>query len=170
MQTEKCYSYLIIVKLLTLFRSMKHSRDSLELQFVVYKAVTATFLHSMYFCWNSAIIWHIHSIYTVLWLPCFNNISHTLVSKQRCLLLAYYYSSLGVWFLNDLWEILSCCEFFKHIFYSILRNYGEVCNMLMLYSSVLYRYFMKSLEIEIIYSSKISWNWVKFVFQEFTES
>ena len=49
MQTEKRYSYLTIVKLLTPFRSMKHSRGSLEMQFVVYKAVTATLLHSMYF-------------------------------------------------------------------------------------------------------------------------
>ena len=52
MQAEKHYSYLTIVKLLTTFRSMKHSRDSLEMQFIVYKAATATLLHSMYFCWN----------------------------------------------------------------------------------------------------------------------
>ena len=49
MQTEKRDSSLTIVKLLTPFRSMKHSRDSLEMQFIVYKAVTATLLHSMYF-------------------------------------------------------------------------------------------------------------------------
>ena len=41
-QAEKSYSYLTIFKLLTPFRSMKRSRDSLEIQFVVYKAVTAT--------------------------------------------------------------------------------------------------------------------------------
>ena len=48
MQAEKRYSYLTIVKLLTPFRSMKHSRNSLEMQFVVYKAVTATLLHAFY--------------------------------------------------------------------------------------------------------------------------
>ena len=49
MEAEKRYSYLTIVKLLTPFRSMKHSRDSLEMQFVVHKVVTVTLLHSMYF-------------------------------------------------------------------------------------------------------------------------
>ena len=50
MQAEKRYSYLTIVKFLTTFTAIKHSSDSLEMQFVVYKAVTATFLlHSMYF-------------------------------------------------------------------------------------------------------------------------
>ena len=49
MKAEKRYSYLTIVKLLTTFTSMKHSSDSLQMQFVVYKAVTATLLHSMYF-------------------------------------------------------------------------------------------------------------------------
>ena len=49
MQAEKRYSYLTIVKLLIPFRSMKHSWDRLEMQFAVYKAVTATLLHSMYF-------------------------------------------------------------------------------------------------------------------------
>ena len=49
MQAEKRYSHLTIAKLLTTFTSMKHSSDSLEMEFVVYKAVTATLLHSMYF-------------------------------------------------------------------------------------------------------------------------
>ena len=50
MQAERYYSFLTIVKLLTPFMSMKHSRDSLDMQFAVYiKAVTATLLHSMYF-------------------------------------------------------------------------------------------------------------------------
>ena len=49
MQAEKRYSFLTIVKLLIRFRSLKHSRDRLEVQFVVYKAATATLFHSMYF-------------------------------------------------------------------------------------------------------------------------
>ena len=49
MQSEKLYSFLPIVKLLTHFRSKKHSRDSLEIQFTVYKAVTQTLLHSCIF-------------------------------------------------------------------------------------------------------------------------
>ena len=67
MQAEKRYSYLTIAKLLTTFRSMKHSRDSLEMQFLVYKTVTATLLHYMHFRWNGvplSCIWH--SIYTAL--------------------------------------------------------------------------------------------------------
>ena len=49
MQAKKPYSSLTIVKLLTPFKTMKHSRGSLEMQFIVYKPVTATLLHSMYF-------------------------------------------------------------------------------------------------------------------------
>ena len=60
MQAEKLYSYLTIVKLLTPFRSMKHSRDSLEMRFVVYIAVTAPLLHSHVFSLKwSAIIVHL---------------------------------------------------------------------------------------------------------------
>ena len=38
MQTEKRYPYLTIVKLLSPLKSLKHSKDSLEMQFVAYKA------------------------------------------------------------------------------------------------------------------------------------
>ena len=68
MQEEKRYSYLTIVKLLAPFRSMKHSRNTLEMQFLVYKAVRATLLPFMYFRRAGApvsCIWHI--IYTALW-------------------------------------------------------------------------------------------------------
>ena len=49
MLAETRFSYLAIVKLLTPLQSMKHSKDRLEMQFVVYKAVTAALLHSIYF-------------------------------------------------------------------------------------------------------------------------
>ena len=67
MQAEKRYSYLTILKLLIPFGSMKHSRDSLEMQFVLCKAITVTLLHSMYFRWNGvplSCIWH--SVFTAL--------------------------------------------------------------------------------------------------------
>ena len=41
MIAENLYSYLIIVKLLTPFRFLKHSQDSLKTQFVIYEAITA---------------------------------------------------------------------------------------------------------------------------------
>ena len=67
MQAEKRFSYLTIVKLLTPLQSLKHSKDKLKIKFVVYKAVTAVLLHSMYFYWNGmplSCIWH--SIYTAI--------------------------------------------------------------------------------------------------------
>ena len=97
MQAEKRYSYLIIVKILTPFRSIKHSRDSLKMRFVVYKAVTATLLHSMYFrC-------HYRASGTVLTqrfgLPSFNNISHSLANRGVC---CYHSSSGHTLLLQDL--------------------------------------------------------------------
>ena len=48
MQAENRYSYLIIVKLLTLLKYIKHSKASLKMQFGKYKAITAALLRSIY--------------------------------------------------------------------------------------------------------------------------
>ena len=48
MQAENDSSYLIFVKLLTLLRYLKYSKDTLEMQFIIYEAVTSVLLCSMY--------------------------------------------------------------------------------------------------------------------------
>ena len=41
MQADNCYSYLIIFKLLTPLKALIYSKDSLEVQFEIYKAISA---------------------------------------------------------------------------------------------------------------------------------
>ena len=60
------------------------------MQFVVYKAVTTTLLHSMYFVEMECRYRASGTVFTQRFgLPYFNNISHTLANREAC----YYHSS-----------------------------------------------------------------------------
>ena len=61
MQAENRYSYFIIAKVLISLRSLKHSKNGLEKQFVIYKDITAVLLRSIYSHSNRVLlscIWH----------------------------------------------------------------------------------------------------------------
>ena len=61
LQAENNYSYFIIVKVLTPFRTVQRSKDGLEMQFVIYKDITTVLLRSIYSHSNGILlscIWH----------------------------------------------------------------------------------------------------------------